>query len=83
MNTNDDPALRFDRLTNRRAEGLVLSKAEGMLYSIVLKLVPTCETTIRATMGHQAHAAFLRTMREADSALESHRFTEKRGSGTH
>ena len=75
MNTDDDPALRFDRLTNRRAE--------GMLYSIVLKLVPTCETTIRATMGHQAHAVFLRTMREADPVLESHRFTEKRGSGTH
>jgi CRISPR-associated endoribonuclease Cas6 len=40
-----------------------------MLYSIVLKLVPTCETTVRATMGHQAHAAFLRTMRESDPAL--------------
>jgi len=40
-----------------------------MLYSIVLKLTPTRETTVRATMGHQAHAAFLRTMRESDPAL--------------
>jgi len=54
-----------------------------MLYSIVLKLTPTHKVMVRATMGHQAHAAFLRTMREADPALESHRFTEKRGSGTH
>jgi len=42
---------------------------ESMLYSIVLKLVPTRETTVRATMGHQAHAAFLRTVRQADPAL--------------
>ncbi len=39
------------------------------LYSIVLTLTPTRETTVRATMGHQAHAAFLRTMREADPML--------------
>lgn len=39
------------------------------LYSIVIKLTPTRETTVRATMGHQAHAAFLRTVREADPAL--------------
>lgn len=40
-----------------------------MLYSIVLKLVPTREATVRATMGNQAHAAFLRTVRESDPAL--------------
>ncbi len=40
-----------------------------MLYSIVLTLVPTHETTVRATMGHQAHAAFLRTVRDSDPAL--------------
>jgi CRISPR-associated endoribonuclease Cas6 len=39
------------------------------LYSIVLKLTPTHQATIRATMGHQAHAAFLRTMQQADPAL--------------
>jgi len=42
---------------------------EAMLYSIVLTLVPTRPATVRATMGHQAHAAFLRTVREADAAL--------------
>jgi len=41
----------------------------AMVYSIILKLVPTRAETIRATMGHQAHGAFLRTMREADRAL--------------
>jgi CRISPR-associated endoribonuclease Cas6 len=40
-----------------------------MLYSIILKLTPTCEVTIGATVGHQAHAAFLRTVRESDPAL--------------
>jgi CRISPR-associated endoribonuclease Cas6 len=40
-----------------------------MLYSIILKLTPTCEVTVGATMGHQAHAAFLRTVRESDPAL--------------
>ncbi|MEA3338512.1 MAG: CRISPR system precrRNA processing endoribonuclease RAMP protein Cas6 [Chloroflexota bacterium] len=44
---------------------------ENKLYSIVLKLVPTRETSVRATMGHQAHAAFLKTVRESDSALAS------------
>ena len=42
---------------------------EALLYSIVLILTPTRETTIRATVGHQAHAAFLRTVRKADPAL--------------
>jgi len=40
-----------------------------MLYSIVLTLTPTRKTTVRVTMGHQAHAAFLRTVRESDPAL--------------
>ena len=40
-----------------------------MIYSIVLTLTPTCEVTIGTTMGHQAHAAFLRTMQQADPAL--------------
>ena len=39
------------------------------LYSIVLKLTPTREATVRATMGHQVHAAFLRTVEESDPAL--------------
>jgi CRISPR-associated endoribonuclease Cas6 len=47
----------------------MLANDPNMLYSIVLKLVPTGETTIRATMGHQAHAAFLRTVRQSDPAL--------------
>lgn len=40
-----------------------------MLYSIVIVLTPTREATVRATVGHQAHAAFLRTVEEADAAL--------------
>jgi CRISPR-associated endoribonuclease Cas6 len=39
------------------------------LYSLVLTLVPTREATVGATAGHQAHAAFLKTMQEADAAL--------------
>ena len=39
------------------------------LYSIVLTLVPTREVSVRATMGHQVHAAFLRTVEESDPAL--------------
>lgn len=39
------------------------------LHSIVVTLTPTRETTVRATMGHQAHAAFLKTVRESDAAL--------------
>ena len=38
-------------------------------YSIVVTLTPTRETTVRATMGRQAHAAFLKTVRESDEAL--------------
>jgi CRISPR-associated endoribonuclease Cas6 len=46
-----------------------MSSNDGRLYSIVLKLAPTRETTVRATVGHQAHAAFMRTVRESDPAL--------------
>ena len=47
----------------------MLANASITLYSIVLTLTPTREVTIGATMGHQAHAAFLRTLREADPEL--------------
>ena len=46
-----------------------MNASDDRLYSIVLKLVPTRETTVRATMGHQVHAAFLRTVEESDPAL--------------
>ena len=46
-----------------------MNASEDMLYSLVLTLVPTGAATVRATMGHQAHAAFLRTVRQADAAL--------------
>lgn len=39
------------------------------LYSIVLTLVPTGEVMVGATVGHQAHAAFLKTVQESDAAL--------------
>lgn len=39
------------------------------LYSIVLTLAPTREVTVGATVGHQAHAAFLKTVEESDAAL--------------
>ncbi|HET89957.1 MAG TPA: CRISPR-associated endoribonuclease Cas6 [Chloroflexi bacterium] len=42
---------------------------QDLLYSIVLELTPTREATVRATMGHQAHAAFLRTVEESDPTL--------------
>ncbi len=42
---------------------------EGLLYSIVVTLLPTAEATVRATMGAQVHAAFLDTVQEADPAL--------------
>ncbi len=40
-----------------------------MIYSIAIQLSPTRPGTIRATVGHQAHAAFLRAVKEADPAL--------------
>lgn len=39
------------------------------LHSIVVTLTPTGETSVRASMGRQAHAAFLKTLRESDQAL--------------
>lgn len=42
---------------------------QGMIYSLAVRLTPTQTATVRATLGHQAHAAFLRTVREADPAL--------------
>jgi CRISPR-associated endoribonuclease Cas6 len=41
----------------------------GSLYSLVLTLAPIREATVSATAGHQAHAAFLKTVQEADAAL--------------
>jgi CRISPR-associated endoribonuclease Cas6 len=41
----------------------------GTLYSLVLTLAPVREATVSATAGHQVHAAFLKTMQEADAAL--------------
>jgi CRISPR-associated endoribonuclease Cas6 len=41
----------------------------GTLYSLVLILAPVREATVSATAGHQAHAAFLKTVQEADAAL--------------
>ena len=41
----------------------------GVLYSIALLLTPTREATVRATVGHQAYAAFLHTIRQSDRAL--------------
>jgi CRISPR-associated endoribonuclease Cas6 len=42
---------------------------EGMVYSIAIHLSPVRQDSIRATMGHQAHAAFLHAVQEADPAL--------------
>jgi CRISPR-associated endoribonuclease Cas6 len=42
---------------------------QGMIYSLAVRLTPTRTATVRATLGHQAHAAFLRAVREADPAL--------------
>jgi CRISPR-associated endoribonuclease Cas6 len=46
-----------------------MNSSADMLHSIVVTLTPTRHTTVRATMGHQAQAAFLRTVRESDPAL--------------
>ena len=71
MNSSEGPALsRACPEPSRRVEGPVLSRVEGMLYSIILKHAPTRAMTIHATMDHQAHAAFLRTVRELDATGE-------------
>ena len=46
-----------------------MNPSDETLHSIVLTLTPTRETSVRATMGHQALAAFLKTVRESDAAL--------------
>ncbi len=43
--------------------------SESPIYSIALNLRPEREGTIRATMGHQVHSAFLQTIKQADPAL--------------
>ncbi len=45
--------------------------AESKVYSLVVVLTPTRSATVGATAGHQAHAAFLRTIEEADPALSA------------
>jgi len=47
----------------------MIDHPDAMLYSIVLTLTPTREVSVSKTMGHQAHAAFLRTVRESDDIL--------------
>ena len=46
-----------------------MNSDQGMIYSLAVRLTPTRTATVRATLGHQAHGAFLRTVREADPAL--------------
>jgi len=46
-----------------------MNSDQGMLFSIVMKLHPVQDGTIPATVGHQAHAAFLDTVKRADAAL--------------
>jgi CRISPR-associated endoribonuclease Cas6 len=46
-----------------------MNSDQGTIYSLAVRLTPTRAATVRATLGHQAHAAFLRAVREADAAL--------------
>lgn len=39
------------------------------LHSIVVTLTPAREASVRASMGRQVHAAFLKTVRESDESL--------------
>jgi CRISPR-associated endoribonuclease Cas6 len=39
------------------------------LHSLVVTLTPTREASVRASMGRQVHAAFLKTVRESDESL--------------
>jgi CRISPR-associated endoribonuclease Cas6 len=39
------------------------------LHALVLTITPVEEVEIRATMGHQVHAAFLKTIQQVDAAL--------------
>ena len=45
-----------------------MNSDRGMIYSLAVRLTPTRTATVRATLGHQAHAAFLRTVRQSDPA---------------
>lgn len=47
----------------------MVTSSQDMLYSLVLKLIPTCEVEVGATVGHLAHAAFLKAVQESDAAL--------------
>jgi CRISPR-associated endoribonuclease Cas6 len=47
----------------------LLDSAAADLYSIVVIVTPMRRASVRATMGHQAHAAFLRTIEDSDPAL--------------
>lgn len=46
-----------------------MNAERGTIHSIAIHLSPTRPGTIRATVGHQVHAAFLLAIREADPAL--------------
>jgi len=46
-----------------------MNSDQGFVYSIALKLQAVRETSIPATVGHRAYAAFLHTIRQADRAL--------------
>lgn len=39
------------------------------LYAVVLELLPKTPATVPAALGHQVHAAFLKMIREVDTAL--------------
>ena len=57
---------------------MVMGKRD-MLYYIVIALTSTREATVQATMGHQAHAAFLHTVEDAGTAL-AHPVSKRRRS---
>jgi CRISPR-associated endoribonuclease Cas6 len=44
---------------------------EPTLHATVIKMMPREATTVRATQGHQAHAAFLHTIRAVDPDLST------------
>jgi CRISPR-associated endoribonuclease Cas6 len=55
--------------TGRHPMTQLLDSAAADLYSIVVIVTPMRRASVRATMGHQAHAAFLRTIEDSDPAL--------------
>lgn len=48
-----------------------MTDERSALFSLVLLLSPTAPATLPATMGHQAHAAFLDAIRAVDPALSA------------